>query len=99
MIAQAVDDFGQLDILVNNAGIVRDSAIWNMSASDFDAVIKVHLKGTWVPCKHAAVHWRAQTKETGAKVTGRIINTISGAGLVGNFGQTNYATAKAASPA
>ena len=96
MIAQAVNEFGRLDILVNNAGIVRDGSIFNMSVDDFDAVLKVHLRGTWIPCKHAAVHWRALNKSTGQKVDGRIINTVSGAGLTGNFGQTNYAPAKAA---
>ncbi len=96
MIAQAVDTFGRLDILVNNAGIVRDNSIFNMTVEDFDAVLKVHLRGTWIPCKHAAVHWRAINKATGAKVDGRIINTVSGAGLTGHFGQTNYAPAKAA---
>jgi NAD(P)-dependent dehydrogenase (short-subunit alcohol dehydrogenase family) len=95
MVQQAVDTWGQLDILVNNAGIVRDGAIWNMSESDFDAVMRVHVKGTWVPSHHAAKHWRARSKG-GEGLTGRIINTTSGAGLVGNFGQTNYATAKAA---
>lgn len=95
MIAQAVDEFGALDILVNNAGIVRDSAIWNMEESSFDAVINVHVKGTWSPCHHAARHWRERSK-AGETFTGRIINTTSGAGLVGNFGQSNYATAKAA---
>ncbi|MBU6216611.1 MAG: SDR family oxidoreductase, partial [Acidobacteria bacterium] len=96
MIAQAVDEHGRLDILVNNAGIVRDGSIFNMSVEDFDAVIKVHLRGTWLPCKAAAVHWRALNKSTGEKVGGRIINTVSGAGLTGNFGQSNYAPAKAA---
>ncbi|MFM7068023.1 MAG: SDR family oxidoreductase, partial [Actinomycetes bacterium] len=96
MVAQAVDAFGRLDVLVNNAGIVRDASIFNMPVEDFDAVIKVHLRGTWIPCKHAALHWRSVNKETGAPVGGRIINTISGAGLTGNFGQTNYAPAKAA---
>ena len=96
MVAQAVSEFGSMDILVNNAGIVRDSAIWNMEEADFDAVVGVHLKGSWVPAKHAALHWRKVNKETGAPVGGRIINTISGAGLTGNFGQTNYAPAKAA---
>ena len=81
---------------MNNAGIVRDGSIFNMSVEDFDAVIKVHLRGTWLPCKAAAVHWRNLNKATGEKVGGRIINTVSGAGLVGNFGQTNYAPAKAA---
>jgi NAD(P)-dependent dehydrogenase (short-subunit alcohol dehydrogenase family) len=96
MIAQAIDAFGRLDILVNNAGIVRDGSIFNMTPEDFDAVIKVHLRGTWAPCKHAAVHWRNVNKATGERVNGRIINTVSGAGLTGNFGQTNYAPAKAA---
>ena len=95
MVQQAVDTFGRLDVLVTNAGIVRDSAIWNMSESDFDAVLRVHLKGMWSPCHHAARHWRQVNKDTGQPVGGRVITTTSGAGLVGNFGQTNYATAKA----
>src|SRR4051794_27003590 len=95
MVQHAVDEWGQLDILVNNAGIVRDGAIWNMSESDFDAVMRVHVKGTWVPSHHAAKQWRTRAK-AGESFTGRIINTTSGAGLVGNFGQTNYATAKSA---
>jgi NAD(P)-dependent dehydrogenase (short-subunit alcohol dehydrogenase family) len=94
MIAQAVETYGRLDILVNNAGIVRDSAIWNMSEGDFDAVLNVHVKGTWAPSHWAARHWRDRSKG-GETFTGRIINTTSGAGLVGNFGQSNYATAKA----
>jgi NAD(P)-dependent dehydrogenase (short-subunit alcohol dehydrogenase family) len=94
LVQQAVDTWGQLDVLVNNAGIVRDSAIWNMSEEDFDAVIRVHLKGSWSPSHWAARHWRDRVK-AGEILTGRIINTVSGAGLVGNFGQTNYATAKA----
>ena len=94
LVAQAVDTYGKLDVLVNNAGIVRDTAIWNMGEADFDAVIRVHLKGTWAPSHHAARHWRDRAK-AGEVFTGRVINTTSGAGLVGNFGQTNYATAKA----
>ncbi len=96
MVQQAIDEFGRLDILVNNAGIVRDSTIVKMSEADFDAVFNVHVKGTWAPAKHAATYWTDKFKETGVPVGGRIINTTSGAGLTGNFGQTNYASAKAA---
>jgi NAD(P)-dependent dehydrogenase (short-subunit alcohol dehydrogenase family) len=96
MVRQAVDTYGHLDIVVNNAGIVRDAAIWNMSEQDFDAVMRVHVKGTWSVCHHAALHWRARNKAGEANVNGRIINTTSGAGLGGNFGQTNYAAAKGA---
>src|SRR3954447_24011202 len=95
MVQQAVDTWGRLDILVNNAGIVRDGVIWNMDPNDFDAVMRVHVRGTWLPCHHAAKQFRTRAK-AGETFTGRIINTTSGAGLVGNFGQTNYATAKAA---
>ncbi len=96
MVQQAIDEYGRLDILVNNAGIVRDRAIWNMSADDFDLVMNVHVRGTWLTCRAAAQHWRDQAKAGAGSVYGRIINTTSGAGLLGNFGQTNYATAKAA---
>jgi NAD(P)-dependent dehydrogenase (short-subunit alcohol dehydrogenase family) len=95
MVAQAVDTYGHLDVVVNNAGIVRDAVIWNMEASDYDAVMGVHVRGTWLTCRAAARSWRARVK-AGETVRGRIINTTSGAGLVGNFGQSNYATAKAA---
>ncbi|MCU4183449.1 SDR family NAD(P)-dependent oxidoreductase [Acidiferrimicrobium sp. IK] len=96
MVTGAVDRFGRLDILVNNAGIVRDRAVWNMGADDFDLVMRVHVRGTWLTSRAAARHWRDRAKASGEKVAGRIINTTSGAGLLGNFGQTNYATAKAA---
>ncbi|MCB1248354.1 MAG: SDR family NAD(P)-dependent oxidoreductase [Acidimicrobiales bacterium] len=95
MIAQAVDTFGRLDIVVNNAGIARDATIWNMTEADWDSVIRVHLRGTFCPTTHAVNHWRELSK-AGEDVSGRrIINTTSGAGLVGNFGQANYCTAKA----
>jgi NAD(P)-dependent dehydrogenase (short-subunit alcohol dehydrogenase family) len=74
---------------------VRDRAIWNMTADDFDIVMRVHVRGTWLTSHFAAIHWRGRAKG-GEKLSGRIINTTSGAGLQGNFGQTNYATAKAA---
>jgi NAD(P)-dependent dehydrogenase (short-subunit alcohol dehydrogenase family) len=96
MVQQAIDEFGRLDIVVNNAGIVRDRVIWNMTADDFDLVMNVHVRGTWLVCRAAAQAWRETSKTTGGRVNGRIINTTSGAGLLGNFGQTNYATAKAA---
>ena len=94
MVQQAIDEFGKLDVLVNNAGIVRDAAIWNMKVEDWDAVMKVHVRGTWCPSHHASKHWRERAKE--GPLHARIVSTTSGAGLGGNFGQTNYATAKAA---
>jgi NAD(P)-dependent dehydrogenase (short-subunit alcohol dehydrogenase family) len=96
MVQQAIDEFGRLDVVVNNAGIVRDRVIWNMSADDFALVMNVHVRGTWLVCRAAAQSWRDIAKTSGGRVNGRIINTTSGAGLHGNFGQTNYATAKAA---
>jgi NAD(P)-dependent dehydrogenase (short-subunit alcohol dehydrogenase family) len=95
LIGQAVDAFGRLDVLVNNAGIGRDRAIWNMSPEDFDLVMRVHVRGSWLLSHFAAIHWRERAK-AGEALRGRIINTTSGAGLQGNFGQSNYATAKAA---
>jgi NAD(P)-dependent dehydrogenase (short-subunit alcohol dehydrogenase family) len=95
MIHRAVDKWGRFDILVNNAGIVRDAVIWNLGAEAWDAVMRVHVRGPWLASRAAARHWRALAK-SGHDSRGRIINTTSGAGLVGNFGQSNYATAKAA---
>jgi NAD(P)-dependent dehydrogenase (short-subunit alcohol dehydrogenase family) len=94
LVEQAVDTFGSLDILVNNAGILRDKMSFNMDESDWDDVIRVHLKGHFTATHHAAVYWRNRSK-SGEDVTGRIINTSSEAGLFGNAGQANYAAAKA----
>ncbi|MHB8509222.1 MAG: SDR family NAD(P)-dependent oxidoreductase [Candidatus Dormibacteria bacterium] len=93
MIQQAVDTFGELHVLVNNAGILRDRTIANMSEAEWDAVIKVHVKGHAGPTHHAMAHWRAQSK-AGNEVKASIIMTSSLSGLIGNFGQANYATAK-----
>jgi NAD(P)-dependent dehydrogenase (short-subunit alcohol dehydrogenase family) len=95
MVQQAVDAFGRLDILVNNAGIARDATIWSMTEQDWDSVIRVHLKGTFAPTHHAVNHWRSLSKAGDDVSYGRVINTTSGAGLVGNFGQANYTAAKA----
>ncbi len=94
LIDQAVDTFGQLDILVNNAGILRDKMSFNMDESDWDDVIRVHLKGHFAPTHHAAVYWRGRAK-AGETVSAHIINTASEAGLYGNAGQANYSAAKA----
>jgi NAD(P)-dependent dehydrogenase (short-subunit alcohol dehydrogenase family) len=94
LVDQAVDTFGQLDILVNNAGILRDKMSFNMEESDWDDVIRVHLKGHFATSRHAAVYWRGRAK-AGEEVSGRIINTSSEAGLFGNAGQANYSAAKA----
>ena len=94
VVDQAIDTFGSLDILVNNAGILRDKMMFNMDESDWDDVIRVHLKGHFAATHHASVYWRNRSK-SGEDVTGRIINTSSEAGLFGNAGQANYAAAKA----
>ena len=94
LVKQAVDTWGQLDILVNNAGILRDKMSFNMDESDWDDVIRVHLKGHFAPSHFAAIQWRNRSK-AGAEVSGRIINTASEAGLFGNAGQANYGAAKA----
>lgn len=91
----AIDNFGKLNIVVNNAGILRDRMIFNMSEEDFDAVLAVHLKGTFNLARHAASYWREQHKN-GNLLNGRLINTSSDSGLLGNAGQSNYGTAKAA---
>jgi 3-oxoacyl-[acyl-carrier protein] reductase len=94
LVRGAIDRWGTLDILVNNAGILRDRMIFNMSEDEWDAVIRVHLKGHFCPTRHAVEHWRSQSKAAGGPVYGRIVNTSSEAGLLGSAGQPNYATAK-----
>lgn len=94
MIDRAVDRFGRLDVLINNAGILRDRMLVNMTEEEWDAVIKVHLKGTFAPLHHAANYWRARQKE-GEAVDARVINTTSHSALFANIGQANYAAAKA----
>ncbi|MFX1278822.1 MAG: SDR family NAD(P)-dependent oxidoreductase [Promethearchaeota archaeon] len=96
MVDQAISEFGKLDILVNNAGILRDRMLFNMSEAEWDAIMAVHLKGTFNMTRHASAYFREQGKakpELGA--FGRIINTASDAGLLGNVGQANYGAAKA----
>jgi NAD(P)-dependent dehydrogenase (short-subunit alcohol dehydrogenase family) len=94
LVATAVDAFGGLDVLVNNAGILRDRMLVNMTEAEWDAVIQVHLKGTFGPARIAAAYWRDQSK-AGNQPDARIINTTSPSGLFGNLGQTNYGAAKA----
>jgi NAD(P)-dependent dehydrogenase (short-subunit alcohol dehydrogenase family) len=94
LVQSAVDTFGGLDILVNNAGILRDRMLTNMSEAEWDAVIRVHMKGHFLPARHAIAYWRDESK-AGREVVGRVVNTSSGAGLLGSIGQGNYAAAKA----
>ncbi|MGA8846439.1 MAG: SDR family oxidoreductase [Nocardioides sp.] len=94
MVQQAIDTFGGLDILVNNAGFVRDQMLVNTSEEEWDAVIRVHLKGHFAPLRHAGAYWRAEAKE-GRQRAARVINTSSGAGMQGSVGQATYSTAKA----
>jgi NAD(P)-dependent dehydrogenase (short-subunit alcohol dehydrogenase family) len=94
MVRSAIDTFGDLHILVNNAGILRDRMLSNMTEAEWDAVVNVHLKGTFAPSRHAIGYWRERAK-AGEPVSGRIINTTSVSGIYGNPGQTNYGAAKA----
>lgn len=94
MVKDTIDTFGRLDVLVNNAGFVRDRMLVSTSVEEWDAVINVHLKGHFCPTRHAIAYWRAQSK-AGHPVDARIINTTSGAGLLGSIGQASYSAAKA----
>ncbi|MEW6471555.1 MAG: SDR family oxidoreductase [Actinomycetota bacterium] len=95
LIQQALDTFGRLDILVCNAGILRDRMIFSLGEDDWDAVMRVHLKGHFVPVHFACAHWRQLAKSRGEPTGGRIILTSSTSGLYGNPGQANYGAAKA----
>jgi len=94
LINSAIETYGDLHVVVNNAGILRDRVLANMTEEEWDAVINVHLKGTFAPSRWAAAYWREQAK-AGKPVSGRIINTTSVSGIYGNPGQTNYGAAKA----
>ncbi|MCB9561277.1 MAG: SDR family oxidoreductase [Kofleriaceae bacterium] len=93
MIELAVAAWGRLDVLVNNAGFVRDRMVVSTAEDEWDAVIRVHLKGHFAPARHAAAYWREAAKR-GVAVDARIVNTTSGAGLQGSIGQASYAAAK-----
>ncbi|HET7532635.1 MAG TPA: SDR family oxidoreductase [Nocardioidaceae bacterium] len=94
MVQQAIETFGGLDVLVNNAGFLRDRMLVNTSEEEWDAVVRVHLKGHFAPLRHAGAYWRAEAKE-GRTRAARVINTSSGAGLQGSVGQATYSAAKA----
>jgi len=95
IIKTAIDSFGRLDVVVNNAGFVRDRMFVSTSEEEWDAVVRVHLKGHFCVARHAAAYWRAESK-AGKNVNARIINTTSGAGLLGSIGQSSYSAAKGA---
>src|SRR3954469_18647207 len=94
LIRTALETYGRLGTLVNNAGFLRDRMLINLDEDDWDAVLRVHLKGHFLPLRHAAAHWRAEAK-AGRAPAARVINTSSGAGLLGSVGQGNYSAAKA----
>ncbi|MFI1712445.1 SDR family oxidoreductase [Streptomyces litmocidini] len=94
LVTTALDAFGRLDTLVNNAGFLRDRMLVNLDEDDWDAVMRVHLKGHFLPLKHAAAYWRAEAR-AGREPVARVVNTSSGAGLLGSVGQGNYSAAKA----
>jgi len=94
LVATAVDAYGRLDVLVNNAGILRDRMLVSTSEEEWDAVVRVHLRGHFCPTRHAAAHWRDRSK-AGDDIDARVVNTSSGAGLLGSVGQAAYSAAKA----
>ncbi|MER5541886.1 SDR family oxidoreductase [Streptomyces sp. NPDC002589] len=94
LVHTALETYGRLDTLVSNAGFLRDRMLVNLDEDDWDAVIRVHLKGHFLPLRHAAAHWRAEAK-AGRVPQARIVHTSSGAGLLGSVGQGNYSAAKA----
>jgi NAD(P)-dependent dehydrogenase (short-subunit alcohol dehydrogenase family) len=94
LVACALTEFGDLHAVVNNAGILRDKMLVNMTVAEWDSVISVHLRGTFLVTRAAARYWRERSK-AGEQVSGRIVNTTSAAGLYGNIGQANYGAAKA----
>ncbi|MFI9234894.1 SDR family oxidoreductase [Streptomyces sp. NPDC053079] len=94
LVTTALEAYGRLDALVNNAGFLRDRMLVNLDEDEWDAVVRVHLKGHFLPLRHAAAHWRTEAK-AGREPAARVVNTTSGAGLLGSVGQANYAAAKA----
>ena len=95
MVERAASEFGELNVVVNTAGILRDKMIFSMGEDDWDAVIRVHLRGHFATTSAACRHWRAASKQAGGPIVGRVINFSSESGIYGNLGQTNYAAAKA----
>jgi Dehydrogenases with different specificities (related to short-chain alcohol dehydrogenases) len=95
LVGTALDSFGGLDIVVNNAGVVRDRMLFNLTESDWDEVVRIHLKGHAAVSRAAGAYWRRASKEAGGPVYARVINTSSEAGLLGAVAQPNYSAAKA----
>jgi NAD(P)-dependent dehydrogenase (short-subunit alcohol dehydrogenase family) len=94
LVEAAIEEYGDLHVLVNNAGILRDRVLVNMTEDEWDSVVKVHMKGHFVPTRHAAAWWRQQAKQ-GRELNVSVVNTSSTSGLLGNPGQANYGAAKA----